>query len=92
VAEVPPEPVLFIRSGKIVNARVAPAGGDAEQRHLRFYALKQRVQRLFAHQVAAFAQPVGHHAVGVDGLQQHQAALFQLNNYRQGLAVPAHSF
>ena len=91
MTKVPPEPVRLPGFGKVIDARIAPARGDAEHHHVVFHALQQRVQRLFAHQIAAFAEPVAHHAVAVEGLQQHQPAALQLNNHRQRLGAPAHA-
>ncbi len=90
VAEVPPEPVLLPGTGKVVDAGVAPAGGNAEHHHLRLHAGEQRLQRLLTYQVAPLAQPVGHQPVGINRLQQHQLAGLQLHDDRQVLRVPTH--
>jgi len=45
VAEVPPEPVLLPGTGKVVDAGVAPAGGNAEHHHLADLTGAQQRQR-----------------------------------------------
>ena len=90
MAEMTPEPVRLPRASKVIDTRVAPAYRNTQHDHIGSDALKQRLQRLFPHQIAAVAEPVGHQSLGVERLQQHDFATFHLHDGGQVLRAPAH--